>query len=154
MQRGCMVMLDCCPKDSKRCQFKSCGERLHEMTPKIPNLPVIASDIVIMHWHSISAPMGHKSVLQNQQHKHTDKLHLHGIKLRHLLTPKKCFCRSVKAMALIIQPRTECRCLVNEKYTDGDLCKFSVQMTELTNSSHGTERAETFLHKICRKTPF
>lgn len=24
-------------------------ERLHEMTPKIPNLPVIASDIVIMH---------------------------------------------------------------------------------------------------------
>lgn len=44
-------------------------------------------------------------------------------------------------MVLIIQPRSVWRWLVNEKYTDSDLCKVSVQMTELTNSSHGTVRA-------------
>lgn len=47
-------------------------------------------------------------------------------------------------MVLIIQLRSEWRWLVNEKYTDSALCKVSVQMTELTNSSHGTvKRLET-----------
>lgn len=67
---------------------KLCRAALYEMTPQIPNLCVIASDIVIMHWHSIPALVGHKNVLLNRQHKHADKLHLYAIKLRHLLTPK------------------------------------------------------------------
>lgn len=43
-------------------------------------------------------------------------------------------------MVLIIRLRSEWCWLVNEKYTDSALCKVSVQMTELTNSSHGTVR--------------
>lgn len=56
---------------------------------------------------------------------------------------QKCFSRSAEAMVLIIQLRSERRWVVNEKYTDSDLCKVSLQMTELTNSSQalktGTE---------------
>ena len=111
--------------------------------PQIPNMSVIASDIVIMHWHSIPALVGHKNVLLNQQHKHTDKLHLYAIKLRHLLTPKECFSRSAEAMVLIIQLRSERRLVVNEKYTDSDLCKVFLQMTQLTNSSSDAERTGT-----------
>ncbi|KAM3625414.1 uncharacterized protein V6R79_011726 [Siganus canaliculatus] len=44
-------------------------------------------------------------------------------------------------MVLIIQSRSERRWVVNEKYTDSDLCKVSLQMTELTNSSQGPVKA-------------
>lgn len=44
-------------------------------------------------------------------------------------------------MVLIIQLRSERRRVVNEKYTDSDLCKVSLQMTELTNSSRGAVEA-------------
>lgn len=44
-------------------------------------------------------------------------------------------------MVLIIQPWSEQRWVVNEKYTDSDLFKVSLQMTELTNSSQGAESA-------------
>lgn len=50
---------------------------------------------------------------------------------------QKCFSRSAEAMVLIIQLRSERRWVVNEKYTDSDLCKVSQRMTELTNSSQG-----------------
>lgn len=46
-------------------------------------------------------------------------------------------------MVLIIQLRSERHWVVNEKYTDSDLCKVSLQMTELTNSSEGTVKAGT-----------
>lgn len=72
---------------------KSCFMRI---TQQIPNLCVIRSDIVIIHWHSIYALARHKNVLLKWQHKHADKLHLYAIKLRHLLTPK-CFPRSAEA---------------------------------------------------------
>lgn len=54
---------------------------------------------------------------------------------------QKCFSRSTEAMVLIIQLRSERRWVVNEKYTDSDLCKVSLQMTELTNSSQGAAKA-------------
>lgn len=53
---------------------------------------------------------------------------------------QKCFSRSAEAMVLIIQLRSEHRWVVNEKYTDSDLCKVSLQMTELTNSSQGAAK--------------
>lgn len=46
-------------------------------------------------------------------------------------------------MVLIIQLGSEQRTDVNEKYTDSDLCKVSLQMTELTNSSQGTVKSGT-----------
>lgn len=46
-------------------------------------------------------------------------------------------------MVLIIQLRSEQRSVVNEKYTDSDLCKVSLQMTELTNSSQRTVKTGT-----------
>lgn len=36
-------------------------------------------------------------------------------------------------MVLIIHRRSERRSLVNEKYTDGDLCEVSLQMTEFSS---------------------
>lgn len=54
---------------------------------------------------------------------------------------QKCFSRSAEAMVLIIQPRSEQRWAVNEKYIDSDLCKVSQPMTELTNSSLGAGKA-------------
>lgn len=49
---------------------------------------------------------------------------------------QKCFSRSTEAMVLIITLKSEPHWVVNEKYTDSDLCKASLQMTVLTNSSH------------------
>lgn len=88
----------------------------------IPDLCVIRSDIVIMHWHSIPAPVRHKNVLLKRQHKHADKLHLYAIKLRHWLT-LECFflgselCWGEEAMVLIIHSGRTSAAEILMKYT-------------------------------------
>lgn len=66
---------------------------------------------------------------------------------------QKCFSRSAEAMVLIIQLRSERRWVVNEKYTDSDLCKVSLQMTELTNSSQSAVKLETEREGLVAQDP-
>lgn len=116
----------------------------------IPDLCVIRSDIVIMHWHSIPAPVRHKNVLLKRQHKHADKLHLYAIKLRHWLT-LECFflgselCRGEEALYsgshYPLRENERCRD-TNEIYTDSDLCKVIQQIRDWTNSSQEEAREE------------
>lgn len=56
-------------------------------------------------------------------------------------------------MVLIIQLRSERRWVVNEKYTDSDLCKVSLQMTELTNSSQSAVKLETEREGLVAQDP-
>lgn len=71
---------------------------------------------------------------------------------------QKCFSRSAEVMVLIIQLRSVWRWLVNEKYTDSDLCKVSVQMTanklQSWHSESWKQREGPRLLKIHRKNSF
>lgn len=55
-------------------------------------------------------------------------------------------------MVLIITLGSELRWFVNEKYTDSDLCKVSLQMTALSNCSHPAGKAEAE-HLVAENTP-